>query len=210
MQILRVGCGFVNGICDDPMPGHFLGDCKFCAQATFLIRGNAAGNDQADPTACPFGEELSHTDVTILLFLKTGVHRSHDCTVLDRRVSDLKRGEEVGILGCNAMVIGIFVAFFCCASRDMRAFWRRAMLEGSYEVSGRFHKHFRDADWGSVRISPLVVRECDKARRTQRWWVYGTSFRRERSCARAPVQSRIQTGNCGGRKDEVRLPGAHS
>jgi hypothetical protein len=97
----RVVCGFMNGICNDPMPGDFLGVCKFCAQATFLVRGNAACNDQADPTACPFCEELSHTDVTILLFLKTGMHRSHDCTVLDRRFSDLKRRKEVGILGCR-------------------------------------------------------------------------------------------------------------
>ena len=130
------------------MPGDFLGVCEFRAQSTFFVRGNSACNDQADPTACPFCEKLSHADVTILLFLKTGMHRSHDRTVLDCRFSDLKRRKQVGILGCRNGHRDLRGSLALLANAGICRFVSEGEVTGCLVGSTSFFPRTWDQIWG--------------------------------------------------------------
>ena len=84
----------MHGISDHPVAGDFLGIGQLRAAAAFLVRRDAACDDQANAAPCALGEVFGLAKMTVSLFFEPGMHRPHDRPVLDRDIADLERGEK--------------------------------------------------------------------------------------------------------------------
>ena len=59
----------------------------------------SAGDDQPGAAARPLGVERRHALETVLLVFQTGVHRTHQGAIPERREAEVERRQKVGIGG---------------------------------------------------------------------------------------------------------------
>ncbi|TLD44579.1 MAG: hypothetical protein FAZ92_03167 [Accumulibacter sp.] len=95
-----LAAGSMHGVGDEAVFDHLpLVLQRRCAghHDPILVRGNAAGDDQADAAARALGVEGGETAETLRRLFETGVHRTHQDTIPERREAEVERGEQMGI-----------------------------------------------------------------------------------------------------------------
>jgi len=66
-------------------------------QPALAVRRDAAGDDQPYPAGRALAVEGGEFAVVIETVFEPGVHRAHDHAVLQRRETEVERGEEMGV-----------------------------------------------------------------------------------------------------------------
>ena len=74
-------------------------------RAATVVRGDAAGDDQADAAGRAFGVERRHAGEAVLDLLQADVHRAHQHPVGQGGEAQVERGQQVGIRGRHRVYI---------------------------------------------------------------------------------------------------------
>ena len=79
----------------------FLPPAAAQAETAVRVRGETAGDDQADSSCGPFGKVSGKSGKPVGRFFQTGVHGSHQYPVLQRGESEVEGGEELWVPGIS-------------------------------------------------------------------------------------------------------------